>query len=556
VLTVTASELTTWLGDGDELAVLDAREQGVYVSSHLFHAACVPLSQLELLLDDLVPRRDTRVVWCDADGDPDGLASQAARRATERGWTNCSVLSGGIAAWAEWGGELYSGVNVPSKAFGEYVEHTYDTPRIPAAELKDRLDRGDDLVVLDSRPIQEFRNMSIPTGVDCPGAELVPRVKEMAPDPDTLVVVNCAGRTRSIIGAQSLINAGLENKVVALENGTMGWELAGFAVDRGRDTHAPDPSPESRAWSSNAAAAVAKRFGVEEVPAETVTGWLADESRTTYLLDVRTPDEFATARLRGSRNAPGGQLVQATDEYIATRNARVVLVDDNGVRATMTASWLRQLGWDDAVVLKGGMAAAETGAVAEPVADALTVTTERPARPSVGPAPTISVSDLAQRLDSDSGSDSGSAQSIAVLDLGTSLKYRKRGHIPGAWWGVRSRLAEARDAIGPVSTLVLASTDGQLAKLAVADAEPLWPGADVVALAGGNKAWRHAGHDMEPGFTRATTEADDVWYKPYDHDDGAEVAEQHMQDYLTWEIALVEQLARDSTVNFPDFPAD
>lgn len=531
---VSPETLTEWVLDGAELALLDAREQGVYFESHLYHAACIPLSQLELTMEVLVPRRDTRVVWCD-DGVTD-LAHRAADRAAELGWSNCAVLDGGIKAWAAAGGELYSGINVPSKAFGEYVEHTYDTPRIPAAELQALLDSGENMVVLDSRPIEEFRNMSIPTGTDCPGAELVHRVKEMAPDPETLVVVNCAGRTRSIIGAQSLINAGLENRVVALENGTMGWELAGFEVDRGREDHAPDPSEASRAWSTDAAAAVGKRFGVTQIATDQLQAWQAEPERTTYVLDVRTPAEFSEGHVSGSRNAPGGQLVQATDEYVATRNARIVLLDDNGVRATMTASWLRQLGWDDTYVLDGG------------VLDLPLIAGQAP-RISVPKVPTMKISELAARLD-----DAEQAADSAVLDLGTSIKYRKRGHIPGSWWGVRSRLDEAREAIGAVGTLILTSTDGQLAKLAVPEAAALWPDAEVFALAGGNKAWRHADHQMEPGFTRPTTEANDVWYKPYDHDDGQQVAEQFMRNYLTWEIALVEQLDRDPTVSFPTFP--
>jgi rhodanese-related sulfurtransferase len=526
---VDTATLTDWLLDGDELAVLDAREQGVFLDSHLFHAACIPLSQLELLLPVRVPRLDTRIVWCD-DGTA-GLAARAARRAVELGWSECAVLDGGTAAWAAGGGELYAGVNVPSKAFGEYVEHTYGTPRMPASEVKSLLDSKANIVILDSRPIQEFRNMSIPTGTDCPGAELVHRVKEIVTDPETLVVVNCAGRTRSIIGSQSLINAGLANRVVALENGTMGWELAGFQVDRGREAHAPEPSLSSRVWAESAAAAVGARFGVEQITHGELADWQADTSRTTYLLDVRTPDEYLAGHLPGSTNAPGGQLVQATDEYVATRNARLVLVDDNGVRATMTASWLRQMGWHDAVVLGRAL-------------DGRQLETGLPARRSVGPAPTIKVSELADRL-------ATGAESLAILDIGTSLKYRNKGHLPGAWWGVRSRLDEARAAIGKVATLVLTSTDGQLAKLAVADARLDWPGAEVLALAGGTKGWRHAGHEMEPGFTRPTTEPNDVWYKPYDHDD--EVVAQHMRDYLTWEIALVEQLDRDPTVSFPTF---
>ena len=521
--------LTDWLVDGDELAVLDAREQGVYFNSHLFHAACVPLSHLELLLSSLVPRLDTRVVLCD-DGLSD-LAARAAVRAAELGWSNCVVLEGGTASWASNGGELYSGVNVPSKAFGEFVETTYGTPRMPAAEVKALLDGNKNMAILDSRPLDEFHNMSIPTGTNCPGAELVHRVKEIAPDPDTLVVVNCAGRTRSIIGAQSLINAGLQNRVVALENGTMGWTLAGFEVDRGRETHAPEPSADSRDWAEAAAGDVGAKFGVEQIDHAQLAEWQSDLTRTTYLLDVRTPGEFAAGHLPNSTSAPGGQLVQATDEYVATRNARLVLVDDTGVRATMTASWLRQMGWQDAVVLRAAL-------------DGQSLRTGKAPRPSVKAAATIKVSELAARLAQDTSS-------IAVLDIGTSLKYRKKGHIPGSWWGVRSRLDQARDMIGDIDTLVLTSTDGQLAKLAVPDAREAWSGAEILALAGGTRSWRHAGQGLEPGFTKPTTKADDVWYKPYDHDD--QVAEQAMTDYLTWEIGLVDQLDRDPTVTFLPF---
>ena len=264
-------------------------------------------------------------------------------------------LDGGTQAWAA-AGRALRGVNVPSKAFGEFVEHAYGTPRVTADRTEALLDdAGSNITVLDSRPMGEFRRRSIPTGLDCPGAELVHRVKEVVTDPDTLVVVNCAGRTRSIIGAQSLINAGLENRVVALENGTMGWELAGFEPASGADVHAPDPGPEAAGWAQAAAGSVGQRFAVTEIDAATLDAWQADGARTTYLLDVRTDDEFDAGHLSGSFHAPGGQLVQATDEYVATRNARLVLVDDNGVRATMTASWLRQLGWDDAVVLAGGL---------------------------------------------------------------------------------------------------------------------------------------------------------------------------------------------------------
>ncbi|MEO6651474.1 MAG: rhodanese-like domain-containing protein [Ilumatobacteraceae bacterium] len=529
---VTPATLADWLGDGAELALLDAREQGVFFHGHLFHAACVPLSHLELDLPRLVPRRAVRTVWCD-DGVGD-LAARAANRSADLGWSNVSILDGGVAGWADSGREVYSGVNVPSKAFGESVEHRFATPCVSAGDLKQMLDDGTDLVILDARPIDEFRRMSIPTGTDCPGAELVHRVKQVVTDPGTLVVVNCAGRTRSIIGCQSLINAGLENRVVALENGTMGWELAGYDVDRDRDEHAPDPGPHARAWAGAAAQRVGRRFGVQHIDHDELAEMVADGDRTTCLLDVRTPDEFGSGHLPGSRSAPGGQLVQATDEYVATRHARLVLIDDDGVRATMTASWLRQLGWSDAVVLDRALDGRDLEVDRAP-------RREDTRTPSTT-AQAIRVSELAERLDE---------VGLVVLDIGTSLKYRDRGHIPGAWWGVRSRLDAARATIGDVATIVLASTDGRLAELAIDDARRCWPDADVLALTGGTRSWRHAGCLMESGFARPTTEPDDVWYKPYDHAGG--VAVDHMNDYLSWEIALVDQIERDPTVEFPTF---
>ncbi len=533
ITTIDPKTLASWLVDGDELAVLDAREQGVYFDSHLFHAASVPLSKLELVLPRLVPRRSARVVWCDDGSRPDGLAAKAASRAIELGWTNVSSLDGGTAAWEAEGRELYSGVNVPSKAFGEFVEVNYHTPHMPAAEVKALIDDGADMVILDSRPMPEFTNMSIPTGTDCPGAELVHRVKTMAPDPDTLVVVNCAGRTRSIIGCQSLVNAGLENRVVALENGTMGWELAGFEVDRGRAVHAPDPTDADRSWSRAAAARVGERFGVVEIDADTLAAWQADPNRTTFVLDVRTPEEFEAGHLPGSVSAPGGQLVQATDEYVGTQNARLVLIDDDRTRATMTASWLRQLGWADAVVLADALDGADLEVGPGPSPQFAASTT------------TISVDDLAAKLALEP------AERPTVLDLGDSIKYRKKGHIADAWWGVRSRMDEARSAIGEIRSIVLTSSDSLVAALAATDAQTAWPDAEVLVLDGGNRAWNHAGQPMEPGFTRPTTEPNDIWYKPYDHDDG--VPAEHMQNYLTWEVALVEQLDRDPTVSFPTF---
>ena len=519
---MTPAQLRERLLSRGELALLDVREQGVHYKGHPFFACALPLSRLELLVGDLLPRLTAPLVLLDGGGE--GLAERASVKLREFGYTDVDILEGGCAAWRATGGELFSGVNVPSKAFGEFVEHHYGTPRIPPTELKRLQESGRKLVILDSRPWEEYHRMNIPGGIDAPGAELVYRTPDLAPDADTLVVVNCAGRTRSIIGCQSLRNAGWKD-VVALKDGTMGWELAGYECERGSHRVAAAPGAAGRERARTAAEGVARRFEVKFARAPQARAWLEDAARTTYLLDVRTREEYEGGHLEGARHAPGGQLVQATDEFVGVRNARIVLVDPERVRSVMTASWLNQMGWDDVYVLEpdSGDWPLEQGPRQREIPgfarwDAIGARALDPAR-------------------------------ATVIDLSTSLRFRAR-HVPAAWWAVRARLAEAQAKLPAPRDLVLTSDDGVLAHLAAPEAAVLWPRARVQVLAGGNAAWFAAGLPAESGIgANATTSLDDVWYKPYDHEHGADY-EKHARAYLDWEVALVEQIKRDPAIRF------
>jgi len=512
---ITPRELRDLISAGGELAILDVREEGVHARSHLFLATSAPLSHLELRIGRLVPRLATRIVLVD---DDENLAQRAACVLRRLGYRDLHVLAGGNAAWKSAGNELYSGVHVPSKAFGEHVEHRENTPRIAAAELKAKLDAGEDLVVLDSRPMAEYRVMNIPGALDCPGAELVHRVFQAAPHPETLVVVNCAGRTRSIIGAQSLINAGIPNRVVALKNGTMGWHLAGLELERGLTRAAQTPMGDALDKAKAAAAKVAKRFGIKRISLAELKRLQDDKTRTTYLLDVRSPEEYAAGHLGGSIPAPGGQLVQATDTYCAVHGARIALADDDGVRATMTASWLLQMGWSEVCVV-----ACDSFDSAAPTFPA-----------GAPPCATISAREL-------------HGDGMLVLDFGSSLQYRA-GHIPGASFAIRSRLGGHLQLLKS-QPVACTSPDGLLARYAAADLEAM--GCDARALEGGTAAWQAAGLPIETGETRMLEPPEDVYYKPYDHKSQVEAA---MQDYLQWEVDLLEQIRRDPDCRFRDFP--
>lgn len=342
---ISVSELATAISGTDELAIVDPRDHETYSQGHLLWAASLRLDDALVAAEVLLPRLSTPIVIAGEEDEDRALQSILK----ENGWTNVTVLDGGIESWTHAGHEIYSGVNVPSKLFGELVERHYGTPHVEAAQLNEWISEGRPLVILDSRTEREFNRMSIPTGRSCPGGELVYRVFDLLTQ-DATVVVNCAGRTRSILGAESLVRAGIPNEVVALENGTMGWELADLTLDHGNDDVAPTPTVTGRQQASAAAQQVSRRFEVSQITSSILGQWKSDDSRTVYQFDVRTPAEYEAGHLPGFRNAPGGQLVQATDEYAITRGSRVVLADDDLTRASMTASWLLEMGWETHVL--------------------------------------------------------------------------------------------------------------------------------------------------------------------------------------------------------------
>src|SRR5713226_1827716 len=364
---LSVQQVKALLKSGEVFAFFDVREEGEFsTQGHPLFATPLPLSRLEPRALALLPDPHTRIVLMD-DGEEGqmGHANRAAAKLSQMGYTDLAVMKGGLKAWREAGCEVFTGVNVPSKAFGEVVEHENDTPRIDAADLQKLIDAKTDLVILDSRPMPEFNNMSIPGGIDCPGAELVYRVKDLVPNPETLVVVNCAGRTRSIIGAQSLINAGLTNKVIALKNGTMGWHLAGLKVARGETRSFGPQGPEAARFAQAAAANIAAKMKVMKIDKAGLAR-LEAKGGPLYRLDVRDPAEYAQGHLKGFRHAAGGQLVQATDQYVGARGATIVLYDNDGVRATMTAHWLMQMGWNEVYVLDYKTVSSDLTTEAEP----------------------------------------------------------------------------------------------------------------------------------------------------------------------------------------------
>lgn len=509
---ISSAELKKALSDGDEIALLDVREHGQYGEGHPFFSVNCPFSTLEYQVQDLVPSTGARVVVFDQSGE--GIAARAAEHMAALGYRNVRTLDGGADGWAAAGFALFKGVNVPSKAFGEIVENTMQTPSVSAEELNSMIEAGENMVILDGRPPEEYARMNIPTARSCPNAELSYRVDSFVRDDKTRVVINCAGRTRSIIGAQTLINFGIRNPVFALRNGTQGWQLSGLNLAYGSMPDESTPlSPQQLEQVRARAVTFSQANGIPRIDMDTLGRWRGEPDRSLYIFDVRTAAEYHSGHLQGAVHAPGGQLVQATDHWVATRHARIVLTCDLGPRAVSTCYWLRAMG-HDAHVLD---------------LDVSTIAGAREA-PRLELSKVAGLPRLAARQFARMRTDG-----VVLLDASPGSDYRN-AHIVGAQWVIRPRLAGI--AASRAQTIVVCG-HGQRAALVAHDLTASGFG-DVRILDGTSDDWAAAGLALEetPDTPKDEDMIDFLFFVHDRHSGGLDSA----RAYLAWERGLTEQM--------------
>jgi len=512
---VTPATLKSWLHDKKEIALLDVREHGQYGEEHLFYVVSTPYSKLESEVQRLVPRKTVRLVLVGDDANE--LTARAAHRLVQLGYADIYLLDGGIAQWKNAGYQVFAGVNLPSKAFGELAEHAFHTPRITAQALNAKIAAHEDIVILDGRPYSEYRKMSIPTAACCPNGELPLRIDDLVVRPETTIVINCAGRTRSIIGAQTLINLGVKNKILALENGTQGWYLADLKLDHGAARkYSETINAIHLTAQQQRAKALAEKHDVTFVDGETVARWLQDTTRTTFLCDVRSPEEFARGTIPGAQHTPGGQLVQATDQYVGIRGARLVVFDDENVRAPAMASWLAMMGWEVAVLTNAFTHQWETN----------TTPQHTKQQTHTNAVTTISAEQL-KNLDT---------ATTRCIDVRASTKYRE-AHLNGFVWSIRPHLKQLPSIKG--APVVVVADDLVIAQLAAQELSEA--GATRVQInIDSVQQWQAAGLEMTSSPT-CPTDQDSIDYLFFVHDrhDGNRAAAMR---YLEWEINLLNQI--------------
>ncbi len=515
---VSPQELQNMLDGDAPFALIDVREPGEYNSTHIPWSSVIPRRLLEFQMADSVPHKGVPVVLCDDDG---RRAALAAKTLEAMGYDKVSVLSGGINWWVSQNQPTEWGSNVPSKDFGEMQEVVHHVPEIEATELHQWQEEGKKLVILDTRTPEEYQRFCIPGGQSVPGGELALHITDITKDldPDTTVVVNCAGRTRSIIGTRILQRMGVKN-AVGLKNGTSGWVLAGYQLETGADrVEMPEVSLDGLAAAEAYAARVAAEDGVRQLNIEALQEVMARRSsETVYLVDVRAQEEFQAGHIPGFRWFPGGQVVQRSDDVAAVKNATIVFACDKMARATMVASFYRQLGFKEVFAVDGGTSAWQAAGLA--------------LEQDIAEPPVAGMDQARSQARMVSPQELKSAPNTKTIFVDTSQAF-SRGHVPGGRWVPRSFLEFQIDGIAPSKTSPVAVTcaDGNLSILTSQTLRDLGY-QEVSVLEGGMAAWRKAGLDIEEGLSGVTGPPTDMVLSGPDRNYA------DMMTYLRWETAL------------------
>ena len=518
---VSPQELQNMLAGDAPFALIDVREPGEYNSTHIPWSSVIPRRLLEFQMADSVPNKDVPVVLCDDDGQ---RAALAAKTLEAMGYARVSVLSGGINWWVSQNQPTEWGSNVPSKDFGEMQEVVHGVPEIEATELHKWQEEGKKLVILDTRTPEEYQRFCIPGGRSVPGGELALHITDITKDldPDTTVVVNCAGRTRSIIGTRILQRMGVQN-AVGLKNGTSGWVLAGYQLETGADRlELPQISQQGLEFAEAYASRVAEEDGVRHLNIEALQDVMARRGKETiYLVDIRNQGEFQAGHIPGFRWFPGGQVVQRSDEVATVKNATIVFACDKMARSTMVASFYRQLGFKEVFAVDGGTGAWQTAGLE--------------LEKGMAAPPVFGLYQARSQARMVSPQDLQGAANTTTICVDTSQEF-SRGHVPGARWVPRSFLEFQIDGIAPSKTSPVAVTcaDGTLSVLTSQTLKELGY-QDVSVLDGGMAAWRKAGIGIEQGLSGVMGPPTDMVLSGPDRNYA------DMMTYLRWETALGEK---------------
>jgi rhodanese-related sulfurtransferase len=528
---ITPEEVQQTIDSDEQVAVIDIREPLDYSFGHIKEGTPVPRRLLESRLLEVVPNKEIPVILCDQSGD---RAPIDANWLCTLGYQDVSYIEGGIDAWMSAGldtVEMQEGVystafNRLSKEFGEQVQVERNVEQIHPDELKELLDDEDeDLLIADVRTPEEHCDMTIPGAVNLQSVDLCLYLNQLRNESQT-AVVHCAGRTRSIIGTASLEKLGFEN-VYELKNGTMGWDLAGYELEKeaSRSISKKDLNEVYNPEIESKAESLLTENDIPMISLDEFQDIRDADDRVVYSIDVRTKKEYGEGHIPHTLSIPGGQAIQTADEHIAVRNGTIVFISENHVRSSIVAYWFSEMGFDRVTVFKKGIKAwrdaglpIKTGQNQEPLAE------EAEVEEMVKYASAATVSDIID------------LNASKIINVGASMDF-KSGHLPGAKWVPRYNLEMwlNNNDIDRDTPIVLTSKQGYIAMYTAAAIQHELNYENVHVLKGGTIRWEESGRPLEQSTDGLEFDPRDEIPLPYQQGDWAK------QAYLDWEEELGEK---------------
>jgi rhodanese-related sulfurtransferase len=510
--TISAHDLNTLMHSDRLYAVIDVRDWGEFSLGQIPGASCIPRGSLEKYISVLVPQTAIHtVLYCDTGQ----RSTRAAASLESLGYTTVSILDGGVNAWTAAGYETQRGWSLRGKEYGERLQVEEGIPDITAEELHTRLKRGEELYIFDTRTEPEFQAAHLPGAYCAPGGQLALIAPEVVQDTNRTIVTNCAGRTRSILGAHILRRMGFAN-VYALNGGTGAWRIAGYAEELEKGDGASVPKLAKTGITA------CKQFAEQLVEEDHIPSLTAQELHTRqatgeliYVLDVRLLDEYQAGHIPGARFCPGTQVALLAGSLVGVKNAPIITMCAGRARAIIAASLLKGAGYPDVSILDGGTTAwtehgfgLETGMPQEidfgqPVWMArLLQGLPAGVQPEPLPVPGLAAARAGAELLSPQALQAklSAGEPLTLLDVRSAGDFAT-AHVPGARWLSRGRLdIEIEQCVPNKATrVVLMCRTGNLSPLSVPTLKALGY-QDVAVLQDGYNAWQTAELPTEQGL--------------------------------------------------------
>ena len=200
------------------------------------------------------------------------------------------------------------------------------------AELRQMLQRGEDIILIDAMSHLECMDHSIPGSLCVADEEFFAKAPRLFPDKKQLLVFYCESNRcyRSRETAAIALQQGYA-RVSVLKGGIPAWKKAGY------ETVSQERIP---------------RLPVASIKPDRLARWLL-EKRDLLILDIRREARFEEDRLPGAINIPLYRLHERYSEL--PLNRPILVVDDSGLRSFLASCYLVRKGVADVKRLFGGM---------------------------------------------------------------------------------------------------------------------------------------------------------------------------------------------------------